>query len=171
MAEQMSSSQSSVLRSISSVRLAFVTSVMWRPPSVPPVRFQMSQVSMLPNTRSPDSARSRTPSTLSRIQRTFGPEKYVASGRPVCSANRFWPPSRLSSSTSLSVRVSCQTSALNTGSPVVRSHTSAVSRWLVMPSAAMSSALAPAEAIASSATSWVRAQISLASCSTQPGLG
>ena len=60
---------------MSIVRLAFVTSVMCSPPSVPPVRFQMSQVSMLPKARSPASARSRAPSTLSRIQRTFGPEK------------------------------------------------------------------------------------------------
>ena len=70
-----SSSQSSVSRSISIVRLALVTSVMCRPPSVPPVRFQMSQVSMLPNSRSPDSAFVGAPSTLSRIQRIFGPEK------------------------------------------------------------------------------------------------
>ena len=69
------------------------------------------------------------------------------------------------------MRVSCQTSALWTGLPVVRSHTTAVSRWLVMPTPAMSSALAPAAEIASSTTSWVRAQISFASCSTQPGLG
>ena len=62
-------------RSISMVRLAFVTSVMCSPPSVPPVRFQISQVSMLPNSRSPDSAFSLAPSTLSRIQRIFGPEK------------------------------------------------------------------------------------------------
>ena len=67
--------------------------------------------------------------------------------------------------------MSCQTIALWTGSPVVRSHTSAVSRWLVMPTPAMSSALAPAEDIASSTTSCVRAQTSFASCSTQPGLG
>jgi hypothetical protein len=57
------------------VRLAFVTSVMWSPPSGPPVRFQISQVSMLPNSRSPESARSAAPSTLSRIQRILGPEK------------------------------------------------------------------------------------------------
>jgi hypothetical protein len=44
----------------------------------------------------------------------------------------------------LSVRVSCQTIAFITGSPVLRSHTTAVSRWLVMPSAAMSSTEAPA---------------------------
>ena len=71
----MSASQDSDSRSISIVRLALVTSVMCWPPSVPPVRFQISQVSMLPNTRSPASAFSRAPSTLSRIQRTFGPEK------------------------------------------------------------------------------------------------
>ena len=70
-----SSSQASVLRSISIVRLALVTSVMCRPPSTPPVRFQISQVSMFPKIRSPASAFSRAPSTLSRIQRTFGPEK------------------------------------------------------------------------------------------------
>jgi hypothetical protein len=68
-------SQESDRRSISMVRLAFVTSVMCRPPSLPPVRFQMSQVSMLPNSRSPESALSAAPSTLSRIQRIFGPEK------------------------------------------------------------------------------------------------
>ena len=75
MTSMTSLSQSRVLRSISIVRLAFVTSVMCRPPSVPPVRFQMTQVSMLPNSRSPDSAASSAPSTLSRIQRIFGPEK------------------------------------------------------------------------------------------------
>jgi hypothetical protein len=71
----MSSSQASFSRSISIVRLALVTSVMCNPPSVPPVRFQMHHVSMLPNIRSPFSAFSRAPSTLSRIQRTFGAEK------------------------------------------------------------------------------------------------
>ncbi len=69
------------------------------------------------------------------------------------------------------MRVSCQTIAFITGSPVLRSHTTVVSRWLVMPSAAMSPALAPADAIASSMTSLVRAQTSLGSCSTQPGFG
>jgi hypothetical protein len=57
------------------VRLALLTSVMCNPPLVPPVRFQIHQVSMLPKQRSPASARSRVPSTFSRIQRTFGPEK------------------------------------------------------------------------------------------------
>ena len=69
------------------------------------------------------------------------------------------------------MRVSCQTSALWIGLPVVLSHTTAVSRWFVIPTPATSSALAPAEDMASSMTSWVRAQISVTSCSTQPGLG
>ena len=69
------------------------------------------------------------------------------------------------------MRVSCHTIALWTGSPVVRSQTTAVSRWLVMPTPATSPALAPADSIASSMTSCVRAQTSVTSCSTQPGLG
>ena len=56
MMPMISSSHWRDLRSISIVRLAFVTSVMCSPPSVPPVRFQITQVSMLPNSRSPDSA-------------------------------------------------------------------------------------------------------------------
>jgi hypothetical protein len=43
------------------VRLAFVTSVTWTPPSTPPVRFQMSQLSIVPNSSSPASARARNP--------------------------------------------------------------------------------------------------------------
>jgi len=60
---------------MSMVREALVGSVMCRPPSTPPVMFHSTQVSMLPNSRSPASAFSRAPSTLSRIQRTLGPEK------------------------------------------------------------------------------------------------
>ena len=72
---RMSSSQSRVCRSISIVRLALVTSVTCTPPLVPPVRFQITQVSMFPKARSPASALPLAPSTLSRIQRIFGPEK------------------------------------------------------------------------------------------------
>ena len=66
---------SSVRRSISIVRLALVTSVTCTPPSRPPVRFQITHVSMVPKIASPRSAAARTPSTLSRIQRSFPPEK------------------------------------------------------------------------------------------------
>ena len=70
-----SGSQSSVSRFINMVRLALVTSVTCTPPLGPPVRFQMTQVSILPNSTSPFSALARAPSTLSRIHLTFGPEK------------------------------------------------------------------------------------------------
>ena len=72
---RISSSQSSVLRSISMVRLALVTSVTCTPPFVPPVRFQITYVSMLPKIASPRSAAARAPSTLSRIHLSLGPEK------------------------------------------------------------------------------------------------
>ncbi len=69
------------------------------------------------------------------------------------------------------MRVSCHTIALWIGSPVSRSHTTAVSRWLVMPIASMSSASASESAIAPLMTWRVRRQISVASCSTQPASG
>ena len=46
-----------------------------------------------------------------------------------------------------------------------------VSRWLVIPIPAISSAVAPILLIASTATPSMLAQISSASCSTQPGFG
>ena len=71
----MSSFQVSESMFMSMVREALVTSVRCTPPSVPPVMFHSTQVSVLPNMRSPRSAASRAPSTLSRIHLTFGPEK------------------------------------------------------------------------------------------------
>ena len=70
-----SSSQSRVSRSISMVRLALVGSVTCEPPLTPPVRFQMTHVSVLPKTASPASAAARTPSTFSRIHWILPPEK------------------------------------------------------------------------------------------------
>ena len=70
-----SSDHASVSRSISSVRLAFVTSVTWMPPRVSPVRFQMSQVSGVPNSRCPASASARAPGMFSRIQAILDAEK------------------------------------------------------------------------------------------------
>ena len=61
--------------------------------------------------------------------------------------------------------------ALWIGSPVCRSQTMVVSRWLVMPTAIRSLSGTPLERTASRATSrWVL-RISFASCSTQPGCG
>ena len=58
-----------------SVRLALVTSVTWMPPRPPPVRFQTTQVSGVPKSRSPASAAARAPGTWSRIHATFDAEK------------------------------------------------------------------------------------------------
>ncbi len=69
------------------------------------------------------------------------------------------------------MRVSCQTIAWCTGSPVCRSHSTVVSRWLVMPTARMSSRVSPAFSSAPRTTACTRVQISAASCSTQPGCG
>jgi len=94
------------------VRLAFVTSVACTPPSTPPVRFQSTQESVVPNSSWPASAFSRAPGTFSRIHTIFVPEKYVASGRPTLALKRSTPPSAASRSTIDWVRVSCQTIAL-----------------------------------------------------------
>lgn len=80
-------------------------------------------------------------------------------------------PRALSSSHSAAVRRSCQTIALCTGSPVARSQTTTVSRWLVTPMAAMSSAPHSVWASTCLATvTWVF-QMSSGLCSTQPGRG
>ncbi len=70
-----------------------------------------------------------------------------------------------------SVRVSCQTIALCTGVPVLRFQTTAVSRWLVTPTAARSDVDRLPFSRAPCTTSCVRSQISVGECSTQPGCG
>jgi hypothetical protein len=57
------------------------------------------------------------------------------------------------------------------GRPLARSHTIAVSRWLVMPTAATSLAVTRASASARVAACPTVVQISSGSCSTQPGCG
>jgi hypothetical protein len=47
------------------------------------VNFQISHVSIVPKSKSPFSAAARAPGTFSRIQRTFVPEKYASTTRPV----------------------------------------------------------------------------------------
>ena len=56
----------------SRVREALETSVMWRRP---PVSFQMSQVSTVPNASWPACAWARAPGTCCRIQRILLAEK------------------------------------------------------------------------------------------------
>ena len=79
------------------------------------------------------------PSTLSRIQRSSARRsRWPAAARPGPGTGRRRRRARRARGRCVSVRVSCQTIALPTGLPVVRSHTTVVSRWLVMPTAAMS---------------------------------
>ena len=69
------------------------------------------------------------------------------------------------------MRVSCQTIAGPTGTPVAGSHTTVVSRWLLMPTPATSAAPAPTSCSTRVIVRTVLRQISAASCSTQPGRG
>ena len=117
------------------VRDALLTSVMCR---AWPVSFQISHVSTVPKASLPASARARAPGTLSRIQRILLAEKYASMSRPVFAWIVSPAPSAFSRSQNSAVRRSCQTIALWIGSPVSRSQTMVVSRWLVMPMAAMS---------------------------------
>jgi hypothetical protein len=166
-----SSSQSRVVRSMSIVRLALVTSVAWMPPSGPPVRFHTTQVSGVPKRASPRSAAARRPSTFSSSHCTLPAEKYVAGGRPALRRITSPRPSASSALAIESVRVSCQTTALYQGRPVRRSHTMAVSRWLVTPIAARSLVARPALVSALPMTVCVRSQISSGLCSTHPARG
>src|SRR6056297_2039330 len=150
------------------VRAALVASVTC---CLPPVRFQTSQESTVPNNSSPASARDRTPSTLSRIQASLVPEKYGSSRSPVRAVTVSSNPSALSDLQKSDVRRSCQTIALWTGLPVARSQTSVVSRWFVMPIAAILSAPLPAFSIADRQVAAVVDHRSAGSCSTQPLLG
>src|SRR5882724_11079856 len=80
-------------------------------------------------------------------------------------------PSAFSLAQMSAVRRSCQTMARWMAWPVRRSHTTVVSRWLVMPMAAMSFAVRPAFFSASRQVAMVEVQMSSGSCSTQPDAG
>ena len=69
---QMVCDQRPLWMSYSIVRAALVASVAW---TAPPVRFQISQLSTVPKARSPACARSRAPSTWSRIHFSLVAEK------------------------------------------------------------------------------------------------
>ena len=166
-----SSSQESVRRSISIVRLALVTSVTCLPPRAPPVRFQMSQLSIVPKHAVPARAASSTAPTFSSAHCSLPAEKYVAGGSPLFSrtSSPFGP--RASSAAILSLRVSCHTIAFVKGNPVVRSQRTVVSLWFARPMAAKSAGPSPAAERAPRITAPVRSRISTGSCSTQPGFG
>ena len=150
------------------VRDALVTSVTW-------VRFSLrchtSQVSTVPKASSPRSARARAPGTLSSSQAILVALKYGSITRPVFSRTSCSAPSAFNRSHSGALLRSCQTMALWIGSPVWRSQTIVVSRWLLMPIASTSLGATSLILSASRAVArWV-CRISFGSCSTQPGCG
>ena len=75
-------------------------------------------MSIVPNSASPRSAASRTPSTFSSTHCSLPPEKYVAGGSRPSRRTTSPRPSRSSCRAIRSVRVSCQTMALEYGRPV-----------------------------------------------------
>ncbi len=166
--ESIAGSQSPVARFMSIVLDAFEGSVAC---TAPLVSRQMSQVSTLPNSRSPPSASARAPGTSSRIQRILLAEKYASTTRPVVEAISLAAGDAASCWQKGAVRRHCQTIAGATGSPVRRSHTIVVSRWLVMPIAATSAAWTREEASTARAASIWAVQIRRASCSTHPACG
>jgi hypothetical protein len=129
------SSYSMVRRFMNIVLLALVLSVTWMGFSAfaPPFSLYMSQESTVPKARRPSSYACLTASSFWRSQRSLTLLGYVDRGRPQSSVRVSDPSRALSSRTSAFVRVSGHTTALQSGSPVVLSHTTVVSRWLVMP--------------------------------------
>ena len=81
------------------------------------------------------------PATWSRIQRDLGAGEVGVEHQAGLLRGSWLRGRRLAARRrAAAVRRSCQTMALWTGSPVARSQTTVVSRWLVMPMAAMSRA-------------------------------
>ena len=162
-------SQLMVWMSNSMVRLAFVGSVAC---TLPSVKAQMSHVSIVPNASLPASARSRAPSTLSRIHLILLAEKYASGISPVFAVIVCATSGSLhNASTMLAVRRHCHTMALKIGSPVSRFHTTVVSRWLVMPILSISLACTSLETSSSVMVPSCAERMSMGSCSTQPGCG
>lgn len=153
---------------MSSVRDAFVASVTW---TLPAVRRDTRKLSIVPNASSPASARARAPGVSSSSHASFVPEKYASSTSPVMARTLASCPAARSASHAAAVRRHCHTIAFAMGLSVALSQTTVVSRWFVMPMAAMSAPVTPAEASAAITACSTDAQISRGSCSTHPGWG
>ena len=138
---------------------------------MPPVRFQMTQVSMVPKRDRRPRRVARAPSTLSRIHAPWDPRSRSRAagrsspgtdpgrrrGRVADELCRCGCPAR---------RWRCRPAGRSCG-PRRRS----VSRWLVMPTAARSDGRDPGLARGATDHLAMRCQISIGSCSTQPGFG
>ena len=151
--------QRKVRMSNSMVRDALETSVA---NAAPPVRRWMRNASIVAKAKS-----GLLPiSVLCNNHSIFEPEKYGSSTNPVVERTTDnWSPSM---SQRAAVRRSCQTIARWSGSPVRRLKATTVSRWLVMPIAAIGSLIC---AHTDCMVARTACQISSASCSTQPGCG
>jgi len=116
--------------------------------------------------RLPTSAAARRPSTVSNKCSNLLAEKYGAMGRPVVLRKASLPPSRAAKASHKGVvRRSFHTIALWYGFPVRLFHTTVVSRWLVMPIAAMSAAVKLALVNACVTHFCVLSRSSIGSCS------
>src|SRR6266566_151449 len=103
-----SSSQSPVRRLNNIVRDALLGSVTC---TRPPVKFQTSHESTVPNASLPAFALARAPGTLRSIHSSFVPEKYASTTRPVLRLMSGASPRALSRSHAAAVRRSCHTMA------------------------------------------------------------
>ena len=107
----------------------------------------------------------------SSIHRILVAEKYGSTIRPVRDQMSSALPESLNPLQISAVRWSCHTMALASGLPDLLSHKTVVSRWFVIPIAAMSEAETPDSASAIRAVPIAASAISNGSCSTQPGCG
>ena len=111
----------------------------WHPSTwdLPPVSRQIRNESMVPKAQF--AALGPLPRTFDMIEnpRHFRAGEIGIKQQPGFCGEKFFMSLRLSASAQISaVRRSCQTMALWMALPVLRSHTTVVSRWLVMPMAA-----------------------------------
>ncbi len=104
----------------------------------PPVRFQSSQASTLPAHNSPFAARACPSGMWSSSQRSLLAENIGSIWRPVRSCRNTPRLRAFSSLQNAALRWHCHTTHGPSGLPVARSQTSAVSRWLLIATAARS---------------------------------
>src|ERR1022692_966549 len=161
-------SQADAVRSYNIVRAAIDGSLTC---AAPPVRCQVSQQLMSPNSNSPAAALRRAPGTWSSSHRSLLALNAASSGSPVLDRmSASWPAAR-SWSQNPAARLSRQLIAGYTAVPVARSHTTNVSVCAASPIPATSAQPAATWPIASPTAPSTLARISPASCSTQPAAG
>src|SRR3990167_3643622 len=109
------------------------------------------------------------PATFLRSHSILVAEKYASMGSPVRPLKNSDSQRFLSSSHLSVVLLHCQTIALWVGLPVTLSHITVVSRWFVIPMAAIEPRGTSFRTFRTTPSTLL--QISSGSCSTHPGLG